>query len=217
MERNSKNERMGRINLRALAMAALCALVLSVGVGCAHAPQGATTQTRSVRLVEPGTIFPTVEEAIIHALAYGQGRVLELPASQRRLQGGTIRTKSGGYTFDVPVMASADARFAVEYALTSDTVAHYRIQPEMGLSDANRTKALERLNAHDRAMVDRHDPRHRPFYLLTPKMNVKEYGGSEHGTRRVARMRVEREAAGAEVLVWVDSVGFGPSIEVAAN
>ncbi len=169
---------------------ALVLAVTLVMLGCSHGLEKRVTRPLVAR--GPGAVFASVEAAAIDALAWSYIQAQGDRSLPRRVRGGTIVAFDDGYRYAPPVTASREEPFEVRYALTRDVVAHYRMQPSTGESRLDRS--LARASARERRIVDGLDPSQRPFYLLTPELNVRVYQGRERGSESIARLVRDRNA-----------------------
>ena len=160
-----------------------------------------TLSTRSGRSGEmlradaPGTVFFSIEDAAMDAMAYAHTR--RSPAVGALIIVGTIQRVDGGFTYTAPATSVRHSRKwspVVRYRLGANDVATYLIYAR---SDNRRTdRENERLSAEARRIVKEIDPEHRPLYQLTPSLNVLRYDGTT--LRTVARLgepRAQRIAA----------------------
>ena len=176
----------------------LVLLAVWVGsVGCAGLP--VQEDEISVRPLGPGTMFSTVDAAVLDALAWSHLESQREPLAERRTRGGTIIRVGSRFSYAQPAVASPENRQRVVYSLGSDAVAHYRVNVATASSDSQDARVLERVNVHDRTLVDRHDKAHRPFYLLTPRLRVQAYGGERSGPEWIARLDRDQLEAGAAI------------------
>ena len=143
----------------------------------------------------PGTVFFSIEDAAMDAMAYAHAR--RSPARDAKIIVGTIQRVDGGFTYTAPATSVRHSRKwspVVRYRLGANDVATYLIYAR---SDDRRTdRENERLSAEARRIVKEIDPEHRPLYQLTPSLNVLRYDGTT--LRTVARLgepRAQRIAA----------------------
>jgi hypothetical protein len=123
----------------------------------------------------PGTIFSTVESAVVDGLAYAHKAQLE-SSDQRISRGGAILPLNGGYTYRALDVASASSPDRVPLRLPESAVAHFHTYPWQ-TAPANRSN--ESHSEADRSVVDYRDSKHRPSYVLTPSLRVVSYEGRE--------------------------------------
>ena len=163
----------------ALALMALTGCASMMGAGrVAFEPNG------------PGAVFPTIEGAVVDALAFS---VVEAKRSHRsdRMHGGVITAVDGGYTYSSPVVAPALRPLEVSYGIGRDDVARFHVYPKA--QDLRELRNREQVTRSDRASVDHADPRHRPIFILTPSLVVKTYRGNAQPVREIARLDQERD------------------------
>ena len=132
----------------------------------------------------PGTVFPTVEEAVYDALAHAHALGTDKRV-RTRVRAGTIRSVEGGFTYEDVHVADRHRPDFVRYALVRGDVAHFAVYPSV--LDRRKDARAERHSMRDRQNVDRRDPLHRPHYLLTPSLRVVVYEGSGR-TRELASL-----------------------------
>ena len=158
-----------------------------VVVAVAATALGCATETRSRHLAAyetrgPGTVFPTIEMAAIDGLAYSY-KAGEQIRREHRARGGTIIRVEGGYTYAEREVAHHAAPMQLTYRLGPEDVAHFRVYPRTHDNHLNRSN--ERVSRIDRHVVDLTDPAHRPLYVLTPKLMVREYRGQQQGVTEI--------------------------------
>ena len=174
-------------------------IVWSATLGCAGLP--AQQDRVAIQPLGPGALFSSVDAAVLDALAWSYLESQREEKAERRTRGGTILRVGSRFSYAEPAVASSRDRQRVEYSLGTDAVAHYRVNVATVSSDPQDARVLERLNVHDRTLVDRHDPAHRPFYLLTPRLRVQAYGGAHPGPEWIARLDRDQLEAGAVVQI----------------
>ncbi len=183
---------------RSLSILALLIVWLGA-VGCAGLP--AQEDEIAVRPLGPGASFSSLDAAVLDALAWSYLESQREPLAERRTRGGTIVRVGTRFSYAEPAVASPRDRQRVQYSLGADAVAHYRVNVATASSDPRDARVLERLNVHDRTLVDRHDEAHRPFYLLTPRLRVQAYGGPRSGPEWIARLDRDQIQAGRVVQI----------------
>lgn len=174
-------------------------IVWSATLGCAGLP--AQQDRVAIQPLGPGALFSSVDAAVLDALTWSYLESQREEKGERRTRGGTIVRVGSRFSYAEPAVASSRDRQRVEYSLGTDAVAHYRVNVATVSSDPQDARVLERLNVHDRTLVDRHDPAHRPFYLLTPRLRVQAYGGARPGPEWIARLDRDQLEAGAVVQI----------------
>jgi len=138
---------------------------------------------------EPGAVFETIEDAALDALAHAHHTTTTRDVG--RLRVGTIQRVAGGFSY-TPAQRSGGTVWAsrgpvLRYALGPKDVASYVIHPKSGVARIDR--ANERPNESQRRMVDEHDSRGRPLYVLTPSLRVVRY--ANRATTRIADLSDE--------------------------
>jgi len=178
----------------------LVLLIVCLGsVGCA----GLSVQEDEIAIspLGPGALFSTMDAAVLDALAWSHLESQREALAERRTRGGTIVRVGTRFSYAEPAVASPQDRGRVQYTLGANAVAHYRVNVATDSSDPQDARMLERVNVHDRTLVDRHDKAHRPFYLLTPRLRVQAYGGARSGPEWVARLDRDQLEAGSVIQV----------------
>jgi len=169
-------------------------LILVAGVGCATA----TPQQEGRALVDvpstlspPGTLYSTVDEAAIAALAHVSATTRR--SDLGRLQVGSVVEVDGAFTWQAanrPARSRRDDwRPKARLSLAPDHVATFVIHPRTG--DRSLDRANERLTQGERRIVDQLDPLHRPIYLLTPSGRIVAYSHGESASE-IADLRPSR-------------------------
>jgi hypothetical protein len=163
--------------------------LLIAGFGCATTPSDEAA--RELTPSGPGTVFPSVEVAVVDALAWSHLRAKQGPISGHA-QGGSIRAVEGGFTYGLPVVAPDDEPDVVRYELDPDDVAHFRLNARSTNPATNRLR--ERFSRRDRDTVNHLDPAHRPLFILTPRLMVRAYHGSTVGELDVVQLDPRRRS-----------------------
>lgn len=134
----------------------------------------------------PGSVFATLEEAGVDALAYSYLESRQVVSSDRRARGGAIFPVEGGYSYDDPAVAGSGASEQLRYRLRSTDAAHFRHFPaRTSLSMSAQHGSLSR---EARVFVEQRDPVNRPIFYLTPERFVRVYTASETGEQTLARV-----------------------------
>lgn len=167
------------------------ALLVCLGAACATTGDPGADQV-GFRPRGPGHDFDSVEAAAIDAVAYTH---LEVTRDHRRnrMAGGTIRALPGGrgFTYDTIVVSSPTSPDQVALTLRPEDVARFHVYPHGTHSRAISLNA--RISHADRRSVDRVDPAHRPIFVLTSRLSVLAYRGSDQGNGEIADLRDLRE------------------------
>ncbi len=156
----------------------LCLLAATTGCAVLASPEMPLAERDREPLTKPGqTIFPTLEQAALHALVHtyrNAGR-----SDRGRLRVGKVRRVAEGYIYTAPERSKATVwsvrRQLVRYRLGASDVATYVVHPRSGNWKLDRRN--ERPNASERRIVDQLDPEGRPLYLLTPTLRIVRYDG----------------------------------------
>jgi len=198
------NGRSSRIDRKRGASLRACVVVLAGAAmtlaGCASLP-GAQGRV-AMEPMGPGTVFPTIEDAVVDAMAYS---VADARSSARsdRMYGGVIRMVEDGYTYGEPVVATSWKPLDVRYSVSSADVARYHVYPVA--DDVRENQRREHATRVDRLSVDQRDPRRRTLYFLTPSMVVKAYHGA-----RVPEQEVVRLDRSSDGVLVVQNTGLMP-------
>ncbi len=142
-----------------------------------------------LRAQGPGSIFSTVEDAALDALAYAHTK--RFPAGRPQVLAGAIERVDGGFSYGalaVSRRSSALSTSTARFRLGPDDVASFLVY---STRDNRRIDRLnESLSSSALRIVDEVDPMHRPIYLLTPSLNVISYDGTKPQT--IARLDAPR-------------------------
>ena len=137
-------------------------------------PALAGTRAKSLVVPQgPGTVFPTVDAAAVDGLAHAH-QVSAHSGNRRLSRGGTIVAVEGGYSYGSLISAKAMAPDLLRLRLDEQTVGHFHTYPSQKGRIDRRNETHSRA---DRAVVDRHDSRHLPSFILTPSLRVVAYHG----------------------------------------
>jgi hypothetical protein len=137
----------------------------------------------------PGSVFFTVEEAALDAMAYAHTK--RFPAGRPDLLAGTIHRVDGGFSYAPPTASdrhSALSPSTTRIRLAPDDVASYLVYTKRNNRQIDRRN--ETLSRKTRRIVDEVDPMRRPIYLLTPSLNVVTYDGGQ--PQSIARLDAPR-------------------------
>ncbi len=170
----------------------LLVLALTLGplvLGCGHAgfatrPAAAPSADLAFQPLGPGTVFPSIEVAVVDALAYAHLQAQASPKSWV-MRGGAITEVAGGYTHAEPLVANRVSSNRLRISLGPDDVAHYKIYPRRRDPAVNRANEVH--SEIDRTSVAL-DPRQRPSFILTPSLKVKVYHPSIDKDVEIARL-----------------------------
>ncbi len=167
-------------------MASMGSLLLGLGwlgVSCAVGPlQLGQRGLAPAEPAGPGTVFVTVEDAAVDALAHAY-RKASRRQQRQRAWGGTVYRVEHGYSYEVPRAGFPDDPDSVQIALRDRDVAYFTTYPK---GTPRENELNESHSERDRRNVDEADPRHRPSFILTPSLQVKVYAGSRRGSEFVA-------------------------------
>lgn len=123
----------------------------------------------------PGSVFESVEAAVVDALAHAQATTRARDRGRLRL--GTIYRVPGGFSYRAPERSEATVWASrppvLRYALRPTDVASYIVHPRSGRRAVD--QANEHPSASERRIVDELDPDARALYLLTPSLRVVRY------------------------------------------
>ncbi len=133
----------------------------------------------------PGAVFPTIEDAVLDAMAYS---VQDARSRGRtdRMYGGPIQMVDDGYTYGEPAVAHSVRPLEVRYTVSSRDVARFHVYP--AADDVRENQRREHATRTDRRSVDEQDPRRRTLYFLTPTLMVKAYHGKRVPVQEVVRL-----------------------------
>jgi hypothetical protein len=137
----------------------------------------------------PGTVFFTVEAAVLDAMAYAHTK--RFPGGRPHLLAGTIHRVDVGYSYAAPKASdrfSALSPARAHFRLGPDDVASYLVYSKRNNRQIDRRN--ESLSRNARSIVDDKDPMHRPIFLLTPSLNVVAYDGN--AAQSIARLDAPR-------------------------
>ena len=134
----------------------------------------------------PGTVFPTIEDAAVDALAYSYLQARNEKDTER-MRAGTIYGVDTDYSYGEIHAARKLRKEKVSYPLKRQDVARFHMYPLALDRTANRKN--ERVSQADRRSVNVTDPLHRPLFILHPSLEVREYRGRNYQTVDVADLR----------------------------
>jgi hypothetical protein len=120
-------------------------------------------------------VFPTIEEAVLDALAAAQQNAARTDRFRYRF--GTIRRTPRGYTWSVPVRSRETVRDLgpswVRLKLGPADVAIYGVHPKSNIEDVDRRN--ESVSRPERRAIDGQISFRRPLYVLTPSGRIFRY------------------------------------------
>lgn len=207
--------------MRHTAKISILILALAFSQGCAGMQsdeRGHFVSDGPSELLQPGTPFPSVEEAAVAALGYIRSTATRNEAE--RLYVGPIIRIDGGYTWTQAEHSGnhlrATWRPTARVSLSPDHVATYIIHPRTG--DSRTDRANDGISQGERRLVDEVDPLHRPLFLLTPTGRIVEYSHGASVTEVVDRRgRRNEKRGGVSSLSAVTTGDAASSVELAAE
>lgn len=208
--------------MRHMTKLSILILALAFSQGCAgiqSGERGHFVSNETNELLQPGTAFPSVEDAAIAALGYIRSTATR--SESERLYVGPILRIEGGYTWAEAEHSGnhlrATWRPTARVALSPDHVATYVIHPRTG--DSRVDRANENISQSERRLVDEVDPLHRPLFLLTPAGRIVEYSHGASVTEIVDRRgnRKYEARSGVASLTAVKPGNTASSVELAAE
>lgn len=174
-----------RRNRRIGALLTLTAMLLALSA-CAGVERSAWAEA-------PPTQAPFPEATNQHATLQGAALAALVEAwtgtvrrNHGQLRVGAILRTDGEFTWLEPQLPKAGHVSVVRLGIHANHAATYIVHPRTGSATVDR--ANERITRHEKRLVDRVDPLHRPIFVLTPSGRLLSYS---HGSPvvEVASMR----------------------------
>ena len=134
----------------------------------------------------PGTVFPSIEAAVVDALTYTYLQASSANDTDR-MRAGTIYRAGEGYSYGEIHAAKNLFTHRVAYPLKQQDVARFHMYPLATDRDVRYNN--ERATQSDRRSVAVKDPLHRPLFILHPSLVIREYRGRDEEVVAVADLR----------------------------
>jgi hypothetical protein len=138
----------------------------------------------------PGTLFTSIDAAVIDALTYGYLQARR-ECSLSVMRGGTIYPVGDHhFSYGEAHRAKESSLHKISYILKPADVARYHAYPVSSKILVNRMN--EKPSQKDLRSVEAIDPLHRPLFILHPSLEIRKYAGADAQSMEVGSLRASK-------------------------